>query len=248
MPQSIKSFARKTIVKVLQKLTLNRLAHKIYYRHIHGFKSASSGMENALDQVFDKAIDLGLDKQGDYCEFGIFKGYAFWYAQHVAVKKGFDKMHFYGFDSFEGLPEIETEDKTSNDVFYQGQYACSYDNVHKNIDTKGVDWDKTTLVKGYFGDTLNQNNKQLIDLDKISIALIDCDLYSSTREVLNYIQTRLMETTILIFDDWDCFDKDDDRGQRRAFREFLAQQGHFEAKEFMSYGVYGQSFIITRAH
>jgi len=247
MSSSIKSSIRKTIVKILQKLKLNRFAHKIYYRHIHGFVSASSGMENALEQVFDKAIELGLDQQGDYCEFGIFKGYAFWYAQQVAVKKGFDKMHFYGFDSFEGLPEIETEDKTSGDVFYQGQYACSYDEVVKNLDSKGVDWNKTTLVKGYFGDTLTQDNSQLNDLEKISVALIDCDLYSSTREVLEYIQPRLIKTAVLIFDDWDCFDKDDDRGQRRAFREFLAQQDHFKAKKFISYGNYGQSFIVTNA-
>ena len=54
-------------------------------------------------------------------------------------------------------------------------------------------------------------------MDKISIALIDCDLYSSTALVLKFIRNMLMDKTILIFDDWNCFDGDSQKGQRRAF-------------------------------
>ncbi|NES69131.1 MAG: hypothetical protein F6K24_29820, partial [Okeania sp. SIO2D1] len=133
---------RLLVVKFLQKTKLNKLAHKIYYRYIHGFNTASSGLVEALDIVFKKAIDLGVANKGDYCEFGIFKGYAFWNAQQIANKYGLNNMRFLGFDSFQGLPEIQKEDLTKEEVFYEGQYSCSKENVTNNLSLKGVDWEK----------------------------------------------------------------------------------------------------------
>ena len=63
---------------------------------------------------------------------------------------------------------------------------------------------------------------------------------------MNYIQNMIINNTILIFDDWNCFDKDNNRGQRRAFREFLENNKQFSTQEFISYGGYGQAFIISK--
>ncbi|NEQ76180.1 MAG: hypothetical protein F6K23_25955 [Okeania sp. SIO2C9] len=237
---------RLLIVKILQATKLNKFAHKIYYRYIHGFNTASSGLVAAQELIFNTAIEMGIANKGDYCEFGIFKGYAFWNAQKIAKKYELNNMRFFGFDSFKGLPEIQEEDLTKEEVFYQGQYSCSKENVTNNLNSKGVDWKKTFLIEGFFEESLNEDTKQKYNLDKIAIALIDCDLYSSTVEVLDYIQDMIMDKTILIFDDWNCFDKDDNRGQRKAFREFIENNTHLSAKEFISYGVYGQTFIINQ--
>ena len=237
---------RLLIVKFLQKTKLNKLAHKIYYNYVHGFNTASSGLENALELIFQKSIELGVASKGDYYEFGIFKGYAFWYAQKVAKNYNLNHMKFFGFDSFKELPEIEKKDITKEEVFYQGQYSCSKEKVINNLNSKKVDWNKTFLVEGFFNKSLNEENKKKYNLDKIAIALIDCDLYSSTVEVMNYIQNMIINNTILIFDDWNCFDKDNNRGQRRAFREFLENNKQFSAQEFISYGGYGQAFIISK--
>ena len=98
---------------------------------------------------------------------------------------------------------------------------------------------------GFFNDSLNDKTRKTFDMKKISVALIDCDLYSSTVDVLNFIQKMVIDKTILIFDDWNAFDKDNNRGQRKAFREFSASNKNITAEDYFSYGAYGKVFILT---
>lgn len=241
---------RPLIVKALQKTRLNKLAHKIYYNYVHGFDTASpQEMLPTLDAVFEQSVELGTASQGDYYEFGVFKGYAFWYAQKTARRLGIDTMRFFGFDSFAGLPEIEEPDQTKNNIFYKGQYACSKDKVIKNLQSQGFDWSRGELVEGFFQDSLTPQVKEQHAMGKAAIALIDCDLYTSTVEVLNFLEDLMMHNTILIFDDWKCFDYFDDnqeKGQRKAFKEFLARHQDLSAKELFSYGLYGQVFVVQK--
>jgi len=244
---TLKTELRSGVVKFLQKTKLNKLAHKVYYGYVHGFNSATPEIEDALEIIFQKAQELGTANQGDYCEFGVFKGYAFWKAQNISTqfKDDFTQMRFFGFDSFQGLPEITNpEDQTQEEVFYQGQYHCSKAGVINNLNSKGVDWERTFLIEGFFEDSLTEALKTQYNLEKISIALIDCDLYSSTKDVLKFISDLLIDKTILVFDDWNCFDRDNNRGQRKAFQEFLEENPQLSEEEFISYGSYGQSFII----
>jgi len=48
----------------------------------------------------------------------------------------------------------------------------------------------------------------------------------------------------LIMDDWNCFDADDDRGQRRAMREFLRSQPRLRLEPLLSYGTNSQVFLV----
>ena len=155
-------------------------------------------------------------------------------------------MRFFGFDSFSGLPEVKGRDKTKNDVFYEGQYSWPKEKVISNLTSKKIDWQRTFIIDGFFEKSLNEGTKRRYAMDKIAIALVDCDLYSSTVEVLNFIENMIIDKTILIFDDWNCFDKNNDRGQRRAFGEFLERNGYLSAEAFFSYGSYGQVFIVNR--
>jgi O-methyltransferase len=86
----------------------------------------------ALDACFEASIDRGLAHQGDYFEFGVFKGYTFWYAQERARRHELARMRFYGFDSFSGLPPVRGRDPTTLQEFDEGQYACSKDRVVAN--------------------------------------------------------------------------------------------------------------------
>ncbi len=237
---------RRALVAFLQKTGMNRLAHRIYYRYVHGFASASQSIEMALETAFDKAIELGNGHQGDYLEFGLFKGYSFWKAQQIAGQKSgyFENMRFFGFDSFQGLPEIQGIDKTPNDSFYEGQFCCDKPSVARNLDQKGVDWNRTFLIEGFFSHSLTEDTKQRYHISTVAVALIDCDIYASTAQVLSFLEGILMDNSILIFDDWDCFKKDDNRGQRRAFREFLDRNQSYRAEPLGSYGNYGKLFII----
>lgn len=237
---------RAVVVKFLQKTKLNKLVHKLYYRHLHGFDTANKDVLPAIERCFARALATGVAGQGDYVEFGIFKGYAFWYAQQVAVKSGLNAMRFFGFDSFQGLPAVHGVDETRDQVFYQGQYACSQEAVIENLNAKGVDWQRTFLIKGYFDQSLTLETRRKHRLEKLAIVLIDCDLYASTVDVLNFIRELILVNTIILFDDWNCFDSDNNKGQRKAFGEFLERNPGLGAEELFDYGLYGKVFAMHR--
>jgi len=73
------------------------------------------------------------------------------------------------------------------------------------------------------------------------------DSYTSTIVVLNFIKDLLMEQTLIIFDDWNCFDGNEEKGQRRAFREFLTANPNLAAESLFSYGLYGQVFLVKKS-
>jgi hypothetical protein len=235
---------RQIVVKLLQKTKLNRLAHQLYYDHIHGFNSASNSTTKGIELAFEHAARLGTLTKGDYYEFGLFKGYSFWRAHKSASQYNATKLRFFGFDSFEGLPEVYGIDLIDSDDFYRGQYACSYERVSESLDQKGIDWNRTFLTKGFYNESLTHEIRKELNMDKIAIALIDCDLYSSTVDVLNFINPMIMDKTILIFDDWNCFDRDNERGQRMAYLEFAKQRPEIQAEPVFSYGSWGQAFLL----
>jgi hypothetical protein len=52
---------------------------------------------------------------------------------------------------------------------------------------------------------------------------------------------------VLIMDDWNCFGADDNKGQRRAMREFLERQPDLRIEPLVSYGPNSQSFVVRGA-
>ena len=51
----------------------------------------------------------------------------------------------------------------------------------------------------------------------------------------------------LLFDDWNCFNKSDEMGERLAFREFFAQHPGWRAEPFITFGWHGQAFIMKKS-
>lgn len=237
--------ARLAAVRAMKALGVNKIAHRVYYRYVHGFDTASSFLLPALDESFRIVASHGTARSGDYMEFGLFKGYSFWHAQKVARGMDFHSMRFFGFDSFAGLPPPRGIDVTANEDFYGGQYACSKAEVERNLTARGVDWDRTFLIEGYFESSLTPGTRQRFGMERVAIALIDCDLYESTMQVLEFLAPMVGDGSMLIFDDWNAFDADDSRGQRRAFREFLAANLQLAAEPLFSYGHYGQVFALA---
>lgn len=179
--------------------------------------------------------------EGDYLEFGVFQGaslIASYKALENAFKsritqvEGFDEevnkkrskiwnqMHFFAFDSFEGLPELETLDAGTSD-FKKGMYACDEKTVQENITNAGISLERITLIKGWFSDTCTSDTAREYHIGKASIIWIDGDLYSSTKDVLVFIQEFLQDGTILIFDDWFSYKGNPSMGEQRAFYEWI---------------------------
>ena len=114
-------------------------------------------------------------------EFGVFK--AFWL--RFMAEQVPDRL-FYGFDSFEGLPDDWANLKKGH-FDLQGQLP----EVPKNV----------TLIKGWFDQTLPVFLAQHPD-EKAAFIHMDCDLYSSTMTVLLLIKNRLQVGTRIVLDDF----------------------------------------------
>jgi hypothetical protein len=107
--------------------------------------------------------------EGDFAEFGCFKGYSSAMLSFACHQLGL-KMHI--FDSFQGLPAAE-------DAGYEaGQYAGSLDEVKANVARFGA-IDATTFHEGFFSESLKRWRP-----DKLLCLWMDVDLESSARDLM----------------------------------------------------------------
>lgn len=125
-------------------------------------------------------LDPKLDR-GMILEFGVATGrtlnqFAYWLPDRMV----------YGFDGFTGLPE----DWTSR--MRKGFFAR--DNLPR---VRG----NCELVVGYFDKTLPGFMKQQ-GQRPVQLLHIDCDLYSSTKTVLNSLRSNIVPGTVIIFDEY----------------------------------------------
>jgi O-methyltransferase len=188
----------------------------------------------------------GLLEGGSYYEFGIFRGYALWFVHDMARRLAVSDFHCHGFDSFRGIP-------TPNGVGDQGApwaagaYAVPRWQVEKYLKEFNANFSRISLHEGFFSDELFASFREKAHFGRAALVLIDCDLYSSTVPVLTFIRDYLADGTILLFDDYNCFNAADDRGQRRALSEFLAKYADVSAEPLRPFGWHGQGFRILRA-
>lgn len=91
----------------------------------------------------------------------------------------------HGFDSFEGLPE-EWHSKDKGSYTTQGEIPPVPDNV--------------TLHAGWFEDTLPPFAKE--HTQSVRIMNIDCDIYSSTKTILDVFANQIVTGTVIIFDEY----------------------------------------------
>ncbi|MEO8067076.1 MAG: TylF/MycF/NovP-related O-methyltransferase [Flavobacteriales bacterium] len=89
----------------------------------------------------------------------------------------------HAFDSFEGLPELTANDKVDG-VYDKGYMAAGVDLITQRFKTLGLKLPH--LHQGWFEATVPSELPE-----KISFALIDGDLYESTRHVLPHVYARM---------------------------------------------------------
>lgn len=219
------------------------VASQLYHKLNGSFRTLSPGAPGAIRQAFQARQKSETENNGDYYEFGIFRGYAFLSAQKSCKELGIEGVHFYGFDSFEGLPPVTGIDKTNNQ-FFEGQFKCGKDQVEANLNANGVDWQHTTLIEGFFSDSLTAEAKCTHSFRPVAVALIDCDLYSSTQEVLTWLNEFIRDGSILLFDDWYSYGTDESLGQQKAFSEFLEKNESYSVEEFCEFEEHGKGFKI----
>ena len=180
---------------------------------------------------------------GDYLEFGVFNGSSLGSAYLTAKNMNLKSMKFFGFDSFEGLPE-GTDDE--HDILQKGFYCCPFEKTKECLKRRGINPENIVWVKGLYQDTLNIETIKEYNIQKIGIVFIDCDTYSSSKTVLDFLATLVTEAAIFCFDDWKLYDMDiKGTGEYKSFNEFLVKNSHLKAEEIKSYNRKSRSFLIT---
>ncbi len=140
----------------------------------------------------------------------------------------------YTFDWFRGLPEewVLSEEEVY-DIGTFGVYPITssgevvrditdirLQNVRNfiHVNTKG----KAIIIEGLFEDTLPEFVKE--HSGDCALIHIDCDLYSSTKTVFNYLERQIVPRTVIIFDEFYNYVNYKEH-EYKAFLEFIDKTG-----------------------
>ncbi len=168
------------------------------------------------------------DIQGDYIEFGIFKGKSLYHSIKVAKKlKLYNNITFWGLDSFKGFP-------VENHNFYTSE---NFRSSKKTVEKFFSKYKKTKIIEGFFDQSLN--SEQLKDIKNISFAFVDCDIYESAEEVFQYLNERISKGGFIMIDDFTSIDKNGNYIAKSFF-------DNFSNRNFILFDIYsnGQTYRI----
>lgn len=141
---------------------------------------------------------------GDIAEVGTYKGGS---AKLICEIK---KKKFYVFDTFEGLPETNSNDKSMK----KGDFAESLESVKSYLSK----YEDTYFCKGIFPESAKQLENKLT---KFSFVHLDLDIYSSTLNSLEYFYPRLSTGGVILTHDYRCVHCP---GVKKAFDEFFTDK------------------------
>jgi O-methyltransferase len=151
--------------------------------------------------------------------------------------------HYVGFDSFEGFPEIQEIDKQA--VWFKGSLAITEERFTKLCLSHGIPRHELTTLKGFYDVSLNESTRARLAGRSAAFIYVDCDLYHSTVPVLRFCKSFLQLGTVIAFDDWNCFFADPNRGQRRAWSEFLNSNPELQFEPLLENGMQ-KAFVCTK--
>ncbi|ABB75805.1 TylF/MycF/NovP-related O-methyltransferase [Nitrosospira multiformis] len=180
---------------------------------------------------------------GDYLEFGLWRGKTFGYAHRMKHRYRRQDMKLWGFDSFQGLPDTGAH---PDNIWYKGQFACSRPEFESILKSRGIRSCEYELVEGFYRESLNDATRRRLAGRKAAIVYIDCDLYDSTVEVLDFIQPYLVNGSIVCFDDFYNYKADPEQGEQKALSDFLRKESGICFIPYMAYAPLGKSFICRR--
>ena len=155
---------------------------------------------------------------GACLEFGVRWGVS---ARYLAARVG----HLHGFDSLQGLPE----------EWVAGEGAGTYSTAGATPPLPA----NVTLYPGWFEETLPRFLAAVAG--PVSFVHVDCDIYSSTRTVLEGLADRLLPGAVIVFDEYHSYPEWRDH-EYRAFQEFVAGRG--AAYRYLGWTLFGRQAAV----
>lgn len=178
---------------------------------------------------------------GCYLEFGVSRGTSLLCMYRALQSEHLPHVRLIGFDSFEGLPPEAAREGWSPGAFWSTRSA-----TEKYLRRHGVDMNRVTLVEGWFKDTLTQKSRDRYGIEAASLIMIDCDIYSASREALWFCEPLIRSEAVIFFDDWGSRSEKGRIGQKEAFEEFLAAFPTLRAEPLPAYIPAARVFLVSR--
>jgi hypothetical protein len=128
---------------------------------------------------------------------------------HNVLQPTYKFREFYGFDTFEGFPNVHEND-LANIKWEKGDFANDcYDKLNNIIGIHNSYCyapPTVTLIKGDVNETLPkclEDNKHLI----VSLLYLDLDIYEPTKTALKYLLPKMAKGSVVAFDElnWKSF-------------------------------------------
>jgi hypothetical protein len=119
-----------------------------------------------------------VDREGLFLEFGVATG------QTISQIAALSQAHVFGFDSFEGLPE------PWRTGFPKGCFSGEIPQVPSNV----------SIIRGWFSDTLPKFTEE--HKEPVAFLHVDCDLYSSTKCIFDFLYPRIGRGCVIVFDEY----------------------------------------------
>lgn len=153
---------------------------------------------------------LVLPVKGSIVECGVFRGFSFMtFAQlSAALEPNNLTRRLYGFDTFEGFPEVSEADQPAQTGVAVGDLSSgSFEELTKLIEIYDRDRflghiPKAKLIRGDVAQTIPKfvkDNQQLV----VSLLFLDMDLYEPTRVAIQHFLPRMPRGAVLAFDELD---------------------------------------------
>jgi hypothetical protein len=205
----IKYTLYKIILPVFQLFDVGRM-HPVRERALRAFDRSVDYIEANMPEAmsFETQKELlaytvdAACPEGHYLEFGVFTGGTM---RFLAKRK--PECRFHGFDSFEGLPEDWSG-------FWLGKSAFSVGGKLPRVPGN------VALHKGWFSQTLP--DWRASHPGKVAFMHIDCDLYSSTVDILENLADGIQAGTVIVFDEYFNY-PNWERHEFKAWKEFVAK-------------------------
>jgi hypothetical protein len=191
-----------------------KLSHRLLYRSqqtleymLVGQWTKQRGIERnqcvywKREQVWEVIARQVTNRQVLYLEFGVWRGAATqWWSAHLRNPASI----LHGFDSFEGLPERWRHDSPLGTFDVGGEIPK-------------LDDPRVHFYKGWFNQTLPDYT---LPTHEVLVVNMDADIYSSTKYVLDFLESHIHVGTFIYFDEFASW-----QHELRAFDEFLTKTG-----------------------
>ena len=170
---------------------LYKLARRLR-RNGESIKSGSSYRAHLA--MAAKLLEISPTTEGVVVECGCFKGGS---TANLSIICDFIGRDLIIYDSFEGLPSGETDDRYTRDA--QGQFLGELETVSHNVEKFGVR-QRCTFRKGWFIDTLPNHS------EPIALMFLDVDYQASIHDCLVNLWPHLIDEGYVFTDDYTYLD------------------------------------------